>query len=604
MISLSGALLRALLACATAAGIAYLCTPAVRLIALRRGAIAKPVSDRWGKRIVTRFGGMAMYGAAVVGTLCWVPLTGKVAGLLVGWSLIVAVGLLDDLRPLRPYTKLLLQLAVGCVVVMSGIRIELIQWMWLSIPVSLLWFILVMNAFNLLDNMDGLAAGIGLIAAAFCAATAFLTNQTPILLIASVVVGACLGFLRYNFPPAKIFMGDSGSHLLGLGLGALALMGSWQHSTQLISIIGIPMLVLAVPIFDTCFVTLQRILHRRHPFRGGTDHLSHRLAILGLSPRQTVLAFYGVGIGFGLLSLATLGLKPLQAMVMWALALTGLVLLGAFLAKVNVYEVRREPLVDAPEESVRRATVIETMFVHKRRVLEVGIDFTLICTAYAAAHLLRFEGVLDVKTQRLFVQSLPIVISVKLLCFMGFGLYRGVWRYIGLQDLVAVFKAVTMGSLCSAMALLYLWRFQGFSRTMLVIDWALLFLTVSGSRIAERLFTEWVTSLVGGAVRVLIIGAGDTGDLALRQLKHDTHGRWRAVGFLDDDPNKSGSRIHGVPVLGTRQTLAATLERLGVGEVVIAMREPPLELVRQVEQECERLGVRWRLSRALAPETP
>lgn len=587
----------------TAATLVYLLTPVVRRIALRAGAmVTKPVEDRWGKRVVTRFGGIAIYIGMVTSTLLWVPMHPPMGGLVVGLFLVFLVGLLDDVRRLPPYTKLLLQLVVGCFVVIGGVRIELIPWLWLSVPLSVLWFMLVMNAFNLLDNMDGLAAGIGTIAAVFYALQAIALRQGDVVVLAAVIAGACLGFLRYNFPPAKIFMGDAGSHLLGLSLAALVLMGSWRNSTQLLSILAIPMVILAVPIFDTCFVTLQRLLHHRHPFRGGIDHLSHRLVILGLSQRQTVLVLYGVGIGFGTLSLASLGLKPLAGIVIGLFALTALVLGGAFLAKVNVYEVRREVMDPIEESTQRPATPIDTMLMHKRRLLEVLVDFLLICGAYAGAHLLRFESVLDARTHTLLVQSLPVVILVKLLCFMSFGLYRGVWKYISLVDLITIAKAVTFGSICSATALLYLWRFQGFSRAVFMIDWLLLFVTISASRVAERLFGEWIAFSTEGGARVLIIGAGDTGDLVLRQLLQTNSPRRRVVGFLDDDPRKQGNRLHGLPVLGTCQQLSQTLTLFHVQEVVMAIRQPSPELVLAVEQACDRLGITYRCASALVPE--
>ena len=578
-------------------------TPVVRRVALHIGCVDRPSGERWAKRVVARLGGVAMFAGYLVAISVWVSLNRTMVGLLCASLLIFLLGIVDDLRRLQPYTKLLWQLVVGCVLVMFGIRIELIPWTWLSVPLSIFWFVLIMNAFNLLDNMDGLAAGIGAIAAGFCAVHAATTGQWTIAGMASILSGTCVGFLWNNFPPAKIYMGDSGSHLLGLNLAALALLGTWRHSTQLLTIMAIPVLVLAVPIFDTCFVTIQRLVNRTHPFRGGKDHVSHRLAILGLSQRQTVLVLYVVSAVFGMVSLLSVRVGGLPAIVIAFLVVAVVALAGAYLAKVKVYEVRsRGSLVGASvEDGDRPATFINTMLLHKRRLLEVVLDFSLIGSAYVAAHLLRFEATLTGDLQRLIVRSLPLILIVKLSCFVGVGLYRGVWRYVGLADLVTIFKGATLGSIGSAIALLYLWRFEGFSRAVFIIDWLLLFVTVSGSRVAERFVNEWIISSAEGAVPALIIGAGDTGELALRQMKQNGQWKRRVVGFLDDDVRKQGARIHGRVVLGTRKALPDVLQVYGVQEVFIAMGKPPAELVEQVRRTCETQGVRWRLVSAMMP---
>ncbi len=590
------------LAWLTAGILVTLFTPFVRRIALRQGFVAKPVSDRWGKRVVARLGGVALFAGVMTVSLVWVPLHPPVPSILFGCAAVFVIGLIDDFRRMAPYTKLLCQLVVGALVVMGGIRIELIRWDWVAIPLSVCWLVLVMNAFNLLDNMDGLAAGVGAITAGFCALHALLSGHPVVATMAAIVSGACLGFLRYNFPPAKIYMGDSGSHLLGFTLGTLALLGTWRHSTQLLSIVAVPLFVLAVPIFDTCFVTIQRLMHRTHPFQGGTDHVSHRLAILGLSQRQTVLMLYGVSVAFGLLSLLSAHAKPLSALVILLLACSVVLLIGTYLAKVKVYQVERGVLAPQAVTTSKPATLIETMLLHKRRLLEVLVDFSLICSAYVAAHVLRFEGTLPSDVQRLIVQSLPIILAVRLACFAWVGLYRGVWRYVSLPDVLTIAKGVTLGSLCSAFAVLYLWRFEGYSRAVFIIDWLLLFLGVSAARVTERLMNEWIAAATQGLRPVLIIGAGDTGELVLRQMKHNGQSKRRVVGFLDDDARKQGNRIHGRSVLGARTRLHEILQLYQVREVFIAMGKPPADLVQQVKDTCERQGVRWSVVTTMIPE--
>jgi UDP-GlcNAc:undecaprenyl-phosphate GlcNAc-1-phosphate transferase len=582
----------AALAGLTALVLSFAFTPLVRALAVRLNLIARPVHDRWGRRVIARLGGVAMFVAFVIAALLWTPLEPRVVAILVGSALVFALGLVDDLHRMAPYTKLVCQLLIGCAVVVLGIRLDLGERQWLSIPLSVLWLVLVMNAFNLLDNMDGLAAGVGAIASAVCAFHVAHAGQPVLVALALMLCGVCLGFLRFNFPPAKIYMGDSGSHFVGLGLASLTAMGSWHHSTSLMGVLLLPALVLAVPIFDTCFVTIQRLANRRSPFVGGTDHVSHRLAILGLTERQTVLALYALSAGLGLLGLVSASMHPLPALACWGIALTGLVLFGRYLSQVNVYRLAagQEPVPEG-----QAVTPIDTMLLHKRRLLEILLDFCVVSSAYVFAHLLRFEGNLSGHLQSLIVQSLPMMLGIKLACFAGCGLYQRVWRYPDLSDIITIAKAVTLGSFLSSLALLYAWRFAGYSRAVLIIDWMLLFLAMAGSRVAERLFNEWIGSATPPADAVVIIGAGETGERVLKYLKYGGKSSKRIVGFLDDDANKAGMRIHGFRVLGTRQELPMVLQRHGVREILVAISDPPAELVDWIADCARPHGARWQV---------
>jgi len=390
-------------------------------------------------------------------------------------------------------------------------------------------------------------------------------------------------------------MGDSGSHLLGLSLAALALLGSWHHSTQLLSILAVPVLILAVPIFDTCFVIIQRLLNGQHPFIGGRDHVSHRLAILGLSTRQTVITLYAISGSLGLLSIVSATLKPLAAIVMWLVVITVLILCGRYLARVNVYRLEQASTQRISPITSKNLTVIATMLQHKRRLVEILVDFALISSAYAAAHMLRFEGLLTSEFQHLIIQSLPVLLVIKLSCFAACGLYRGVWRYMGLADIITVFKAVTLGSILSALALLFLWRFEGYSRAVIIIDWMLTFLAVGGSRVVERLLDGWISGVAARGEVALIIGAGDTGARVLRLLKYEGGATRRVVGFLDDDVSKHGNRIHGTPVLGGRGKLPGVLDMYQIRETLVAMSDPPGDLLEYVQACCAPRSITWRV---------
>ncbi|MBI3332939.1 MAG: hypothetical protein HYZ93_02475 [Candidatus Omnitrophica bacterium] len=575
--------------------LSLLLTPAIRAFAVLTGAVSRPSQDRWGRRAIARLGGLSIAVGFLI-TVAWgISRDHRMLGLFLGGLLMLFVGLVDDFRRIPPYTKLVAQIIAGCLVVLCEIQVQTVS-PWLAIPLTITWLVLIMNAFNLLDNMDGLSAGVGVIAALFCIWHAVQNNQWLVAALSASLGGATLGFLRYNLPPAKIFMGDSGSQLLGLGLGTLSLMGNLNQSTRLLGILALPTLLLAVPIFDTCFVTVQRILHGRHPFQGGTDHLSHRLGILGLSTRQVVFALYGLSATFGWLSLLLSSQGPIAVTGVWLLVVVLLLLLGVYLSRVRVYAGAEVP---APPLNPQ-VTFISTMLLYKQRILEVCVDFALICASYVIAFALRFEGNITYDLEVLIMKSLPWIIVAKMVSFFACGVYRGVRRYTSLADAVNIFRGVVLGSVFSSLAPLYLWRFEGYSRAVFIIDGLLLFVTVGASRVAERLLNEWITGSVEGAVPVLIVGAGDTGELLLRQIKQEAQGKRRVIGFLDDDPAKQGDRIHGIRIRGSRKELGVVVQEFSVREIFIAMRYPPEELLRQVRGYCEENGISWRVVKTVA----
>ena len=573
---------------AYAAFFSLVTTPLVRKFALSIGCVSHPTRDRWGRRVIPRLGGLPIGLAFLAATGWGITQDHRMVGLFFAALLMFITGLIDDLKRLHPYTKLIAQIIASCWVVLQEIHVSTAI-PWLTIPITILWLVLVMNAFNLMDNMDGLSAGVGVIAASFCIWHALQTQQWVVAFLLAGLCGATLGFLRYNFPPAKIFMGDTGSQVLGLGLGSLALLGTWHQSTRLAGIAAFPTLLLTVPIFDTCFVTVQRLLHGRHPFQGGTDHLSHRLGILGLSTRQVVLTLYLVSATFGVLSLFLPIQNPMMVAGVSLLAIGLLLVVGGYFAKVRVYT----GVSDSTDG--RQVTLIETMLMYKRRLMEVGVDFSLICASYVIAHALRFEATLGPFLQGLILRSLPWIIAVKMTCFFLCGLYRGVWRYISLSDLVNILRAVVASSILSALVVLYLWRFEGYSRAVFVIDGLLLFVAISGARLIEPLLNEWITASIQGAVPVLIVGAGDTGELLLQQLKLEKRGTRRVIGFLDDDRAKQGDRIHGIPIMGTRHELGRMVQEFRVREVFIAIPHPPADLVQMIRSYCEENGLAWKM---------
>lgn len=323
-------------------------TPLARGFARRRGLVAQPKDDRWHRAPTALLGGPALVLAS--GASFLVLRRESDPSLLVSWLLgavlISVVGLVDDLRELRPATKLVAQAAAALLPIQAGLAVPGLPPA-LSLPIALVWIVGITNAFNLLDNMDGLAGGVAAIAGAFLVAHGVGGHDVA----AAAVCGASLGFLFFNFSPASIFMGDSGSLFLGYSLATLSLLGVGARPLAGLPILAVPLLVLAVPVFDTTLVTLARLAHGRSPSRGGRDHSSHRLVSLGLSERRAVLFLWLLTALTGALSLLVPRLPASRVgLVVLGVVLGGL-LLGACLGRVNVYGGEAAVALPPPERA-------------------------------------------------------------------------------------------------------------------------------------------------------------------------------------------------------------------------------------------------------------
>jgi UDP-GlcNAc:undecaprenyl-phosphate/decaprenyl-phosphate GlcNAc-1-phosphate transferase len=257
-----------------------------------RRLVAAPTADRWHERATPLFGGVGIFLGLTAGI--WIaaaadafPVTKELGGIYGGIALLFLAGLVDDVRALPPLAKLLLQFAAGGLVVATGTNVHLVHSGILAGAIAVIWLVGMTNAFNLLDNMDGLAATLAAIAFAFFAIDAVSVHPShTILALALAGALACAGFLPFNLRPhgkALVFMGDSGSQVLGFTLAALGLSASWKVAGTTIATFLLPILVLAVPILDTTLVTIVRLLEGRPVYQGGRDHSSHRLVRFGLS---------------------------------------------------------------------------------------------------------------------------------------------------------------------------------------------------------------------------------------------------------------------------------------------------------------------------------
>jgi UDP-GlcNAc:undecaprenyl-phosphate GlcNAc-1-phosphate transferase len=293
-----------------AIGSALVLTPLCRRLALGLGMLDRPGGKKIHLHPTPLLGGPAIAGAYTAGVLVAGPLDQVSTTILVAGGLILLLGIHDDVDPhaegVRWWLRLLFQGFLAVFVIAPGLTLEFLRTPWLSLPVTLLWIVGITNAFNLLDNMNGLSAGVAAIAGLTFAVLAARyievgPEQLPTARAAASLAGACLGFLPSNFR-SRIFMGDAGSLFIGFTLACLAALGSWRSPTAPTSVI-IPLLVLASPIFDTTLVVILRLRRRQSPFVGGRDHSSHRLVNLGLGRVEAVLLIYLFSLSHALTAL-------------------------------------------------------------------------------------------------------------------------------------------------------------------------------------------------------------------------------------------------------------------------------------------------------------
>ena len=566
-----------------AAVVSMFAMPVAARIATAVGMVAPARPDRWGSRPTPLLGGTVIVIALVAASASLVTEARPyvaVAGATVAAALL---GLLDDARGLRPASKLVGQGVIGAALAAAGVRVEIIDFAPIAFAATVLWVVLIMNAINLMDNMDGLAAGVTAISCIVLILMAPAGSWVAVL--AAATAGSAAGFLVHNFAPARIYMGDAGSLPLGVVLASLTLALTNQAATSVGLAVLAPIVAVGLPIFDTALVTIVRRMEGRPISRGGRDHTSHRLAALGLSERVTVLFLYAVSAALGALGIVA------QALGLALVPIAGLAVISLVLFAVFLIE---NPVAATLEGLPGRASMIGAGRSFIRYGAEITLDATLATIALLSANILRFESFGPDVYLPLFIAEFPVVVPLQLVAFALFGVYRILWRYVAVVDLFVIFRATAIGTVLAAVFVLGVLQQPGQSRGAFIIDGLLLALFVAISRMFLASLRHWfrLQSRKEGR-RVLIVGANETGAVALRLLLRSADPKYQPAGFLDDDPAKQRRRIGGIPVVGRIQDLATAARRQNAEVVVLAL-EDGLEREDSVRRECEALGLELR----------
>ena len=573
------------------------CTPIVRRISLRKDWVAYPTKQRWHKKPTALLGGIAIYLG--IGTALFLiadfttilphffstfdPLNLPSLGAVIwlGMTFLFILGILDDFFNIKPQTKLVGQILVALLITFLGFRLHWFTSLTIDTMVTIAWIVGITNAFNLLDNMDGLCAGTGFIAAVFLAIL-FWELAPEAAFIAMSVAGALAAFLIYNFNPATIFMGDCGSLVIGFTLAVLSLFFSETLGVNALSNFAVPVILLLVPIFDTTLVTLIRLLSGRKASVGGRDHTSHRLVLMGFSERRAVLFLYGIGTVAGISALFISKSDSLTSPVVIIPVALSIVLMGIYLAQLRVYPEKEFALLrDRPY------TPILIELTYKRQLLQVILDLGLIAFSYYLAYRLRFSSADFSFYFNVFLKSLPTVIACKFVVLFSMGIYRGIWGSMSSSDIFDLVKASLLATLLSVVAVTFIYRFTDFSKGIFLIDWLLASFLLIGTRGSFRIFLDTVKRKTLGGEKALIYGAGRGGELLLREILNNKNLNMQPVGFIDDDSLKNGKRLQGFPILGAFNNLETIIKKYKIGSLLVSFDQKDPDQLQIVKRFCK-----------------
>jgi UDP-GlcNAc:undecaprenyl-phosphate GlcNAc-1-phosphate transferase len=540
--------------------------------------VAQPRADRWHRNVTPNTGGLAIL---IASACCYLYFDlGQYRVVAACAAFVALLGFLDDRVQLRPVFKLAGQAAAAIVLIANGVIFCATPLQWINILLSLLWIVGISNAFNLIDNMDGLCAGVAVIIAGSRFILALHNEDAGGALLLAILAGAVLGFLVLNHKPARIFMGDCGSMLIGFSLAALAITGPVRNTHIVVSTLFYPVLTFLYPIFDTVLVSVLRRSAGRPISVGGRDHSSHRLVSLGVTERKTVWLLWllaAAGAATGLLTYA----MPLGVLAIGVLLVTGVSVFGVFLATLPAYPI--------PDTAPIRVKWIRRGTPTLRAGVTLVVDTLLSGVALLAATLLGGENGLSGPPMQQLLLSLPVVMGSYAAASIAFRTFDSGWRWFGFRDLYNLGRCAAANSVASGLAL-WLLGMRNYPRTVILLGGILALAFTAGLRLCMRFLWQSVGQ-PAGARRAAVLGSNRATALTILVLQRSESMNATPVAVIDADPAAARLRIHGVTVHYAGEDPPSLLRKLRADVLIVPSGGQLAEGHQRILEQCREAGV-------------
>ncbi len=597
--------------------LSILITPWVIRFSLQIGAVDEPGGRKIHDSITPKLGGLAIIASIGISLLILslfnAPLfdgiqdnAPKTTILGLSFLAIFFVGFWDDIKPLKPGVKFGIQFIVAVLVYYAGFKISnitnplgmgMLDVEMINFPLTLLWIVGITNAFNLIDGLDGLASGVGTIACIAIFAVSVLAGEIWTATLALVLAGALTGFLRYNFSPAKIFLGDSGSLMIGFALAIISIQSTTKLSTGFALLF--PLLVLGLPITDTIISMLRRFLGSYLPeesngnksiknillrmFKPDKSHIHHQLISLGLTHRNTVLLLYFVSACFALAGVTLTQVDTFERSI-------GIILICSFAVVLGIKKLRYREI--AIFNNGMMLPIYERFILNKGTFLSL-IDLTFVALSFGLSYHLLFSinpSSIDFID---FNQTLIIVLSVQLFTFWISGLYKESLRQVGIGDALKITASVSYAVILTAVVLFITDTFSFVSGIQfLILDFYFLLTFTLGMRVAYRAMSYWFQRDKRSGENVLIYGANENGTMILHKINNNAKSNYKVIGFLDENPDLEGKKIYGYPIFGGHWKLTKTLRNANIDYIFICEHDIKTENFNRLKKLAEVKGIK------------
>jgi UDP-GlcNAc:undecaprenyl-phosphate/decaprenyl-phosphate GlcNAc-1-phosphate transferase len=595
-----------------AVALSLVLTPAIRRLAISARVMDRPSERKVHATPIPLLGGVGIFLSFNI-TFIAARLLFHLPGLqpsgdrwlafFVCQVIILALGVYDDVKRIQPRIKFAFQVFVGLLMFLAGFSIDtisspfsgnLVHLGLLSLPLTVVWVAGITNGLNLVDGLDGLAAGTALFVAAAIFAISFIQQNMTVGFLALALAGSVLGFLRYNFFPASIFLGDSGSLLLGFILAVLSVQGSSKGAT-LVAVLA-PVIALGLPIMDTFLSMLRRFLKSLRlietrkegkgrlfasMFEADKDHVHHRLLKMGFSHRRSVLILYVLCAVLCALAFLSVALANLNV-VAFLVAILIVIFVGVRRLNYQEFKILQSgllyPLVQFPAVG--------------KKLFSASFDLCAIAVSYSTSYLLSVNA-FGAPSKQAFLSTVAFMTLFKMGAFYLAGTYKGAWIRTSFGDLMALARTVFITSLAGATGLSLLFgRKASGGAIFFLLDFYILFSLVLGFRIFYRVVNDlYRQSLQRREKKLLVYGAGQRGRTVLQEIQNSGSYLFAPIGFIDDDAGKSGQILDGCPVLGTLDDLDAIVSRNPIREIIVSTEKIGRDKIGRLLGFCKDKGI-------------